>query len=128
MDEHIRQALEIVKAQAAFRSMSEDELASMIRSLSAAIQQLAPEAQPDKEAAPAIEKALGDKAITCMECGKNFKIITKKHLALHGMTAEEYKEKWGYQRSMPLICKSLQKERRKKMRSMKLWEKRRKPV
>lgn len=126
MDEYIRQALEIVKAQAGFRSMSEEEISSMIRSLSGTIQQLSPEAQPAQVPAVSLEKSLGDKAIICMECGKNFKIITKKHLALHGLTPEEYKDKWGYPRNTPLICKNLQKERRKKMRSMKLWEKRRK--
>ncbi len=34
MDEHIKQALEIVKAQAGFRVMSEEEISSMVRSLS----------------------------------------------------------------------------------------------
>ena len=123
MEEYVRQALEIVKAQAGFRSMTEDELASMIKSVSGVIQELV----PAQDVAPALpEKSLTDKSITCLECGKSFKIITKKHLYKHGLTPEEYKEKWGYQRGMPLICKNLQKERRKKMRSMKLWERRRK--
>lgn len=126
MDEHIRQALEIVKAQAGFRSMNEEEIASMIRSLSSTIQQLSPESRQENIVAAAPEKSIGDKAVTCMECGKNFKIITKKHLLLHELTPEAYKEKWGLPRNTPLICKNLQKERRKKMRSMKLWEKRRK--
>ena len=36
--------------------------------------------------------------------------------------------KWqsGYAKDVPLVCKSLQRERRKKMKDMKLWEKRRK--
>jgi predicted transcriptional regulator len=39
---------------------------------------------------------------------------------------EEYRKKWGYSKDVPLVCKSLQRERRKKMKDMKLWEKRRK--
>ncbi|MDE5879805.1 MAG: MucR family transcriptional regulator, partial [Desulfovibrio sp.] len=35
-------------------------------------------------------------------------------------------EKWGLKKDTPLVCKSLQRERRKKMKDMKLWEKRRK--
>lgn len=123
MDEYIHQALEIVKAQAGFRSMTEDELASMIKSLSVAIHELMP--APAHPMA-AVEKTLTDKSVTCLECGKSFKIITKKHLRTHGLTSDEYKDKWGYPRDTPLICKNLQKERRKKMRNMKLWERRRK--
>ena len=42
----------------------------------------------------------------------------------NGLTPEQYREKWGYPRNMPLVCKALQRERRKKMKDMKLWEKR----
>lgn len=123
MEDYVRQALEIVKAQAGFRSMTEDELSSMIKSLSEAIRDLVPAA----ESSPAgMEKAPTDKYVICLECGKAFKIITQKHLRSHGLTPDEYKDKWGYPRDLPLICKNLQKERRKKMRNMKLWERRRK--
>ena len=59
-----------------------------------------------------------------METGKSFKILTRKHLAKFGLTPETYREKWGYPKNMPLVCKELQRERRKKMKQMKLWEKR----
>ncbi|HWR05104.1 MAG TPA: MucR family transcriptional regulator, partial [Humidesulfovibrio sp.] len=36
----------------------------------------------------------------------------------------EYREKYGYKKGMPLVCKSLQRERRKKMKEMELWKKR----
>lgn len=123
MEEYVRQALEIVKAQAGFRSMTEEEMASMIKSVSGAIHQLVPNADG---MAITPERTMTDKFIICLECGKKFKIITKKHLSVHNLTPDEYREKWGYPRSIPLICKNLQKERRKKMRNMKLWERRRK--
>jgi predicted transcriptional regulator len=72
------------------------------------------------------KKAIKEKSVTCLECGKSFKILTKKHLATHGLAPEEYKEKWGYKKNTPLVCKSLQRERRKKMKEMRLWEKRKK--
>ena len=55
-----------------------------------------------------------------------FKILTKRHLAMHGMDAAAYREKWGFKKDTPLVCKALQRERRRKMKDMKLWEKRRK--
>jgi predicted transcriptional regulator len=76
---------------------------------------------------PAVDpkKAIREKSVVCLECGKSFKVLTKKHLASHGLTPEEYKEKWGYKKGTSLVAKGLARERRKKMKDMKLWEKRR---
>ena len=70
------------------------------------------------------KKAIREKSIVCLECGKSFKVITKKHLEKHGLTPEEYKAKWGYKKNQSLVCKALARERRKKMQSMELWKKR----
>ena len=127
MDEHVKQALEIVKAQASFRTMSEEEISSMVRSLSTVIRQImSGEAVTSLAVPDASLKQITEKAISCLECGKSFKLLTHRHLMSHGLTAEEYREKWGYPKDVPLVCKSLQRERRKKMKDMKLWEKRRK--
>nr|WP_203544552.1 MucR family transcriptional regulator [Desulfovibrio sp. JC022] len=122
----MKEALEIVKAQASVRTMSEEEMTSMVRKLSAGIQAIAENSLPAQEEAPACEpkKSIKEKSIVCCECGKSFKIITKKHLASHGLTPDEYREKYGLKKKTPLVCKSLQRERRKKMKEMKLWTKR----
>ena len=54
-----------------------------------------------------------------------FKIITAKHLALHGLDADAYREKWGLKKGTPLARKALVRARRKKMKEMQLWERRR---
>ncbi len=127
MDDYLKQALEIVKAQASVRIMSEEEITSMVKNLSHHLRSLEdiPTEQEDSitnSIAP--NKSIKEKTITCLECGKTFKIITKKHLATHNLDADNYREKWGLKKNTPLVCKELQRERRKKMRSMKLWEKR----
>lgn len=71
-------------------------------------------------------KSIKEKSVTCLECGKTFKILTKRHLASHGLDMASYKEKWGLKKDVPLVCKSLQRERRRKMKDIRLWEKRRK--
>ena len=43
-----------------------------------------------------------------------------------GLDADAYRRKWGLKSGVPLVCKSIQRVRRKKMKDMKLWEKRRK--
>ena len=128
MDDHLKEALDIVKAQASVRIMSEDEIISMVRRLSSDIRTL-PRVKAALRSLPvpmcrAIPQIHQRKSITCMECGKTFKILTRKHLASHNLDAAEYREKWGLKKDTPLVCKGLQRERRKKMKDMKLWEKR----
>lgn len=128
MDDYLKQALEIVKAQASVRVMSEDEITSMVRTLSINLKALeeAPVEQEEVQVpALAPAKSIKEKSVTCLECGKTFKIITRKHLSTHGLDADTYREKWGIKKDAPLVCKELQRERRKKMKDMKLWEKRR---
>jgi predicted transcriptional regulator len=129
MDEFVKQALEIVKAQAGVRSMTEDEMTSMVVKIANSIKNVS-------EQAPGMEieasepqfgdpkKAIKEKSVTCLECGKSFKVMTKKHLATHGLTTDEYREKYGYKKNTSLIAKSLSKARRKKMQEMQLWKKR----
>ncbi|WP_432734445.1 MucR family transcriptional regulator [Maridesulfovibrio sp. FT414] len=126
MEDYLKEALEIVKAQASVRTMSEEEMTSMVRKLSAGIQAIAENSMPAQEESPVCDprKSIKEKSIVCCECGKSFKIITKKHLASHGLTPDEYRERYGLKKKSPLVCKSLQRERRKKMKEMKLWTKR----
>lgn len=129
MDEFLKEALELVKAQASVRPMSEDEIMAMVQKLSRDLRSI-DEGEVVEEAVEAdpseAKKAIKEKTISCMECGRAFKIITKKHLALHDLTPIEYREKWGYKRNTPLACKSLQRERRRNMQEMRLWERRKK--
>ncbi len=130
MEYHLKAALEIVKAQASVRTMAEDEITSMVRTLSAGIKTISEGLLEDLSASPVApvdpKKAIREKTIICLESGKPFKVLTKRHLAKFDITPDEYREKWGYAKKTPLVCKSLQRERRKKMKEMKLWEKRKK--
>ena len=133
MEDFLKEALDIVKAQASVRIMTEDEIMSMVRRLSSDIKIVAEgECCADDSSAMELQsdprKSIKEKSIICLECGKIFKILTRKHLASHDLDAEAYREKWGLRKDTPLVCKGLQRERRKKMKDMKLWEKRRKLV
>lgn len=131
MEDYLKEALEIVKAQASVRTMTDEEITSMLKNVAAGIQAAAEaESLPTEPAAPAVDpaKAIKESSVLCLECGKSFKVLTKKHLAAHGITPEEYRAKYGYKKGAPLAAKSLQRERRKKMKDMRLWERRRKPA
>lgn len=128
MDDYLKEALEIVKAQASVRTMNEEEITSMVRKLADGIKRLGEgccEARVD-EATSHLDnkKAIREKSIVCLECGKTFKVITKRHLSTHDLTPAEYKVKWGFKKGTALIAKGLSRERRKKMQEMQLWKKR----
>jgi len=127
---YLTEALEIVKAQASVRMMTEEEIISMVKKLVEKLYTIGDDCKTAsiEEETYSInpQKAIKEKSITCVVCGKTFKLITKKHLASHGLTVEEYREHCGYKKGTPLVCKFLQRERRKKMQGMRLWE-RRKP-
>jgi predicted transcriptional regulator len=128
MDDFLKEALDIVKAQATVRTMTEDEILSMVRKLESGIRGIggAVLAEEEEASVPATDpkKAIREKSIICLESGKSFKVLTKRHLIKFGLTPDQYREKWGYAKKTPLVCKELQRQRRKKMKDMKLWEKR----
>ncbi|MCK9241007.1 MucR family transcriptional regulator [Desulfocurvus sp.] len=126
MDDYLKEALEIVKAQASVRTMTEEEIISMVQKLAHGIANISDDAVDADGDSPAVDpkKAIREKSIVCLECGKSFKVLTKRHLSTHDLTPVDYKEKWGYPKKTSLVCKSLARERRKKMGEMKLWERR----
>lgn len=133
MDDYLKEALDIVKAQASVRVMTDEEITVLIQRLSTGIKGISENDLTFSDmsmttVAGDSRKSLKEKSVTCLECGKMFKILTRRHLITHGLDAESYREKWGLKKDTPLVCKSLQRERRKKMKDMKLWEKRRKVV
>ena len=127
MDDHLKLAIQLATAQASVRVMEEEEMVNMIRSLTASLKKMTNntvEEEEEEALSTHPSRSIKEKTITCLECGKVFKLITSKHLAQHGLDAESYRRKWGLKPDTPLGCKSLQRTRRKKMKDMKLWEKR----
>lgn len=126
MDDYLKEALEIARAQASVRVMSEEEITSFIQKVAAGIRTVAEGEMPveldSADMQQDARKSIKEKSVTCLECGKTFKILTKRHLAMHGMDAAAYREKWGFKKDTPLVCKALQRERRRKMKDMKLWK------
>lgn len=52
-------------------------------------------------------QAVQQDAIHCLVCGGVFRQLTNTHLRSHGLTADEYKRRFGYNRGRPLMCRAL---------------------
>lgn len=54
--------------------------------------------------------------VICLECGKAYRLLSSRHLVLHGLTARGYKKKWNIPLAQSLSAKSLTQRRRQKAR------------
>ena len=125
MNDFMKEAIEIAKAQAGVRSMTEADIAQFVANLAAKLKSVAEGCTcTAEEPAPVADgkSSIKETSVTCLECGKKFKILSKKHIESHGLTVSEYKAKYGLKKNVSLVAKGLVRERRKKMQEMKLWE------
>lgn len=57
------------------------------------------------------KKSILRNKIICMECGQEFKMLSPKHLASHGLDSKSYRKKYGLSARQPLCSKSLSERR-----------------
>ncbi|MBQ7739120.1 MAG: MucR family transcriptional regulator [Desulfovibrionaceae bacterium] len=132
MDEFLQAALDIAKAQASVRVMTEDQLADYVQNVAEKIRKIqSGEVEPEDEGSawPTVtpeeaKKSIRENTISCLICGKKCRVLTKRHLDKHGIYAKEYREHFGLKKDTPLVAKSLLRERRAKMEEMRIWERR----
>ncbi len=128
MNDYLKQALEIAKAQASVRPMTEEQIGAFVAKLAKSIQDAAGGMAPEDEENPSFvcdpKHSIRDKSVTCVICGQKFRIITSRHLAQHGLTAKQYREMCGFKPKTSLACKELVRSRAATMDRTKIWERR----
>ena len=123
-------ASEIVKTQVSLTPMSAGEIAVSLRQVFTTLQDMQKSevdgvslesAQTAKDVAQEEGSALkispaesiqNDKVI-CLECGKEMRQLTAKHLSSHELSPREYRQKYGFTMRTPLSAKSLTRARSK---------------
>ena len=99
----------IVAAYVSKNSVPIANLPSLIGSVHASLDSLTrppvPPAEPEHHTpAVPIRKSVSHDAIVCLEDGKRFKSL-KRHLqAEHGMSADQYRAKWGLPKDYPMVA------------------------
>ena len=118
----VEMAADIVQAQSAAKSMTQEEIAATLQATYKTLQALqmneqssAGEEQVKAPAAPdlAPEKSIQKNKIICLECGQEFKMLSPKHLASHDLTGRQYRQKYGLKLRQPLCAKALSASRKK---------------
>jgi predicted transcriptional regulator len=121
---------EIVRAAAGVARMSGGELSNALmavydslKAISDREQDLAAEKPEAKPVAIEPKGSIQQNKIICLECGREFKQLSRSHLVSHGLTPREYKKKHGFKPTQALTAKSLSAKRRKVARDRGLGQK-----
>ena len=118
---------DIVSSYVANNSVHRGDLPNVIASVHAALQGLAvpKQAEPEKpEPRISIKKSVTPDFLISLEDGKQYKTL-KRHLGKLGLTAEEYRAKWGLPADYPMVAPSYAAKRSELARSSGLGQMRR---
>ena len=98
---------DIVAAYVSGNSVTPGGLPALIESIHLALTNLgAGEAVPEAEAlvpAVPIRKSITPGFLICLDDGRKFKSL-KRHLASHGMTPDQYRQKWNLPKDYPMTA------------------------
>jgi predicted transcriptional regulator len=119
---------DIVSSYVANNAVHRTDLPAVIASVHAALQGLAApkQAEPEKpEPRIPIKRSVTPDFLISLEDGKKYKTL-KRHLGKLGLTAEEYRAKWGLPADYPMVAPSYAAKRSELARSSGLGQMRRK--
>jgi predicted transcriptional regulator len=130
----VEMAAEIVTAQASNTQMSSEEISDTLKKLFFTLKDIKDkedggsnlfEVKGIENGQVAVEPkdSIQRNKIICLECGKEFKQLSKSHLKTHGLTPKDYKKKYGLRTGQALVAKSLTAKRRKLAKEKKLGSK-----
>lgn len=115
-------AADIVAAQAGVTRMSAGELSEVLTKTYESLRRIKNQEEGVTTEIPAVAAAavaiepkasIQQNRVICLECGKEFKQLSKSHLKSHALTPKEYKKKYGLKANQALTAKSLSAKRRK---------------
>jgi predicted transcriptional regulator len=109
-------ATEVVAAYVANNPLPRSDLPALIQAVHSAVESLGkgsevaqPQAETKLPAVP-IRKSITPDYLVCLEDGKRFKSL-RRHLRLHGLTPEQYREKWGLSSDYPMVAPNYSTQR-----------------
>lgn len=105
---------EIVSAHVSNNSVAVNELSTLIQHVFQTLAVMDSEHQNattrPKPAVP-INKSITDEYIVCLEDGKKLQMLKRYLKTAHGMTVEQYKERWGLPADYPVVAPKYAKRR-----------------
>jgi predicted transcriptional regulator len=112
----VEMSAEIVAAQASHAPLDPEEIAESLRKVFHTlqeVQQLDSSTEVEEKATRDPQSSIQRNHVVCLECHKTFKLLSNRHLALHGLTPRTYKKKHGIRMTQALSARTLSARRRK---------------
>ncbi len=105
----VEMAAEIVSAYVRNNSVPVSELPSLLQSVHESLGSILNGSKPEAVKEPPqpkvpVKKSVTNEFIVCLEDGKRFKSL-KRHLhSEHGLSPQEYRDKWGLAKDYPMVA------------------------
>lgn len=118
----VEMSAEIVTAQASHSRLSPEDIADSLRKVFQTlkeIQQISNGSEFEEVISKDPQSSIQRNQVICLECGKSFKLLSNRHLALHTdkngspLTPRAYKQKHGIRMTQALSARTLSARRRK---------------
>jgi predicted transcriptional regulator len=112
----VEMSASIVMAQVSHSRLSADDIADSLRKVFQTLknmQQMGNGSEIDEAISRDAQSSFQRNQVVCLECDKAFKLLSNRHLALHGLTPREYKQKHGIRMTQALSSQVLTARRRK---------------
>lgn len=116
---------QIVGAYVEKNPLPASELPGLIADVSGSLSSLSKQPEPPsvKPAVP-VNKSVKPDEIVCLEDGKRFKSLKRHLMTEHGLSPEEYREKWNLPKGYPMVAPNYAATRSELAKSMGLGRKR----
>lgn len=116
---------DIVATYVANNQVSHEALGDLVSSVHAALgacsgePEGSPEEAPVKPTTAQVRRSIRGDHLISFEDGKAYKFL-KRHLAVHGMTPDDYRRKWSLPADYPMVAPEYSRKRSELAKSMKL--------
>lgn len=112
----VEMCAEIVAAQAGHTRLTSEEIGDSLRQVFRTLQDVqrtGQETEVEESVSRDPQSSIQRNQVICLECGKSFKLLSNRHLALHNLTPRAYKQKHGIRMTQALSARTLSQRRRK---------------
>jgi predicted transcriptional regulator len=103
----------IVSKYVAHHKVATDQLADLINTIHRAIGQLGQHVEPEEAVAPAVSvrRSVQHDFVICMDCGYRGKTLRRHINVRHGLSPDEYRERWSLKSTHPLTAPAYSERR-----------------
>jgi predicted transcriptional regulator len=111
VDPHL--TAKIVQSYVRHHRLGPDQLANLITSVHRAIGQLGQPPEPEEVLIPAVSvrRSVHRDYVICLDCGYRGKTLRRHIFARHGLSRDEYRQRWGLRSHHPLTAPAYSEHR-----------------